>query len=178
MTKHTTAFKLRVVQQYSRGVAGYKAVGRENDVSYAQVRRWVLFHRYHGVGGLEPRKAVRYSAEEKLAFLQHMWEHKLSYAETAAKFNIRAQCNLGIWERTFREGGIVPLIRKPRGRPESMPESPKESAPAEVPIDETRPREELVKELNFLRMENAYLKKLEALVQAKKKAAAAPKKRS
>jgi transposase len=31
--------------------------------------------------------------------------------------------------------------------------------------DETRTREELLAEVNFLRMENAYLKKLKALVQ-------------
>lgn len=177
MKKYTTAFKLAVVQQYARGVAGYKAVGRENGVGYAQVRRWVLFHRYHGVKGLAPQKNVSYTADEKLSFLQHMWTHKLSYAETAAKFNIRSQCCLGAWEQSFLEGGIVPLNREPRRRPEPMPETPKEVKPSEVPSDDTRSHEELVKELNFLRMENAYLKKLRALVQSDLQAAATRKKR-
>jgi transposase len=137
----------------------------------------VLFHRYHGVKGLAPQKNVNYSADEKLSFLQHMWEHKLSYLETAARFNIRSQCCLGEWEQSFGEDGIVPLNRKPRGRPKRMSEAPKETSQTEVPSDETRPREELVEELNFLRMENAYLKKLRALVQSDLQAAAARKKR-
>jgi transposase len=41
--------------------------------------------------------------------------------------------------------------------------------------DQERSREELLKELEYLRMENEVLKKLQALAQARK--AAAPKKR-
>lgn len=37
--------------------------------------------------------------------------------------------------------------------------------------DAARTREDLLKELQFLRTENAYLKKLDALVQAKQKSA-------
>ena len=43
--------------------------------------------------------------------------------------------------------------------------------PSSPPVEDTRTRDELVAELNYLRMENAYLKKLEALIQAQKKAA-------
>jgi transposase len=48
--------------------------------------------------------------------------------------------------------------------------------PDPVPDDDKRSREELLAEVNQLRMELAYLKKLEALVQARKKLAP-PKKR-
>jgi transposase len=41
--------------------------------------------------------------------------------------------------------------------------------PAIPPDDDNRSREELLAEVNQLRMELAYLKKLEALVQAQKK---------
>jgi transposase len=41
--------------------------------------------------------------------------------------------------------------------------------PEPSPDDEKRTREELLAELNQLRMENAYLKKLRALVQAQQK---------
>ncbi|WP_243488501.1 IS3 family transposase [Massilia violaceinigra] len=175
MTKHTTAFKLRIVKQYVPGLMGYKEVGRINNVGYGQVRRWVLFHRYHGKAGLEPRKSVQYSADEKLEVLRYMWAHKLSYLETAAKFNIRAQGCVGVWERDFREGGIVPLIRKPRGRPKRMADLPKEAVPISVQSDVTRSREELLVELNQLRMEVAVLKKRRALAQAAEQAAAMQK---
>lgn len=48
--------------------------------------------------------------------------------------------------------------------------------PETIPDDDKRSREDLVAELNHLRMENAYLKKLRALIQAKQKATP-PKKR-
>jgi transposase len=48
-------------------------------------------------------------------------------------------------------------------------------APASPPDDDHRSREELLAEVNQLRMEVAYLKKLEALVQARPKQA--PKKK-
>jgi len=43
--------------------------------------------------------------------------------------------------------------------------------------DATRSREELLAEVNFLRMENAYLKKLKALVQQQEQQTTARKKR-
>ena len=177
MKKYTTAFKLAVVQQYARGVAGYKAVGRENGVAYGQVRRWVMFHRYHGVKGLSRQKSVNYSAAEKLAFLQQMWANQWSYAEAAARFNIRSQCCLGHWERSVREGSIVPLMPKPTGRTERMPEAPKENSQPGVPGGDMPSYDKMVEELKFLRMENAFLKKLRALVQADEQAAAARKQR-
>jgi transposase len=177
MTKHTTAFKLKVVKQYIPGVMGYKEVGRANDVSYAQVRRWVLFHRYHGIAGLEPREPVQYSADEKLEVLRFMWANKLSYIEAAARFNIRAQGCVGVWERDFRDGGIVPLIRKSQGKPKRMNDSSEKVEPSIAQTDDTRSREELLVELNQLRLEVAVLKKRRALAQAAEQAAAMHKKR-
>ncbi len=52
------------------------------------------------------------------------------------------------------------------------------STQAQTPIDdESRTREELLAEVNHLRMENAYLKKLDALVQQQKQREIARKKR-
>lgn len=54
-----------------------------------------------------------------------------------------------------------------------MPEPPVRKQPQAPQNDETKSREELLAELNHLRMENAYLKKLEALTRDQ----AAPRKR-
>lgn len=49
-----------------------------------------------------------------------------------------------------------------------MPEPPVIATGSDTPpSDEARSREELLAELAYLRMENAYLKKLEALTQAR-----------
>lgn len=175
--KHTEQFKLAVVEHYLAGADGYKAVGRDHGIAYSLVKRWVAFYRHHGADGLKARPRLRYSAEFKLSVVQHMWDNNLSYAETSAHFNIRAQCYVGIWERSFSEGGDEATVPTAQPTPTTMPDPQTNPAPLTeaVPNDETRPREELLVELNYLRMENAYLKKLEALVQANQKAAAAPR---
>jgi transposase len=181
MKKHTEQFKLTVVEHYLGGADGYKEVGRHHGVTYSLVKRWVAFYRYHGIKGLKAKPGnARCSPEFKLSVLRHMWDNKLSYAETAAKFNIRGQCHIGSWERSFLDGGAAALMPPPKGRHEKMHDPKIDSSqppPAERPNDEARSREELLKELNYLRMENAYLKKLEALVQAKKQAAARTKRK-
>jgi transposase len=52
---------------------------------------------------------------------------------------------------------------------------PPKSPAAPATSDEQRPRDELLKELEFLRAENAYLKKLDALIQARKSAVRKPR---
>jgi transposase len=178
MKKHTEQFKLSVVEHYLNSLEGYQAVAQHHCIGRVLVRRWVAFYRAHGVDGLR-KKYSNYSADFKLSALQYMWDNKLSYSATSAIFDIRGQCFLGIWERSFREGGIDALKPHRRRRPQIMPDpkttQPDSSAPADG--DETRSRADLVTELKYLRMENAYLKKLKALVQADQQAAAARAKR-
>jgi transposase len=104
-----------------------------------------------------------------------MWDNELSFGQTAAAFNIRNHSAVGRWERMYREGGLDALIPRPRGRAKQMPSPTTKPEPS--PDDEKRTREELLAELNQLRMENAYLKKLQALVQARSKATSPTKRK-
>jgi transposase len=164
MTKYNEQFKRAVVQQYMSGTAGYKSVAQRHDLGHSTVRKWVAFHRRHGEAGLA-KKFSHYSAAFRLSVLQHMWDNHLSYVQAAAEFNIRNAGSIGQWERSYHSGGIDALNPRVRGRPKKMPDSqpPKAQLPSD---DESRTREELVAEVNHLRMEVAYLKKLRALVQA------------
>jgi transposase len=173
MTKHDERFKLKVVQEYLNGAAGSKALAKKYGCQASCVEGWVSLYRVHGKEGLR-KKYSSYSAEFKLLVLQHMWENELSFGQTAAAFNIRNHAVVGIWERNYREGGFDALIPRRRGRPKQMPAPT--TKPESSPDDEKRTRDELVAELNQLRMENAYLKKLQALVQARQQQTP-PKKR-
>lgn len=164
MSKYNAQFKLAVVQQYLDGGLGYKSVGSEHGLNYGMLKRWVDLYRVHGIAGLQ-KKFTHYDAEFKLSVLQHMWDKHLSHREAAALFNIRGSDAVGRWERCYHSGGIDALTPRVRGRPKKMPDT----APLQpqLPIDdENRTRDDLVAEVNHLRMEIAYLKKLQALVQA------------
>ena len=168
MTKYSEQFKLAVVQDYlADGSDGYRAVAKRHGLTtHAMLERWVMAYRAHGNAGLS-KKSSKYSAEFKLSVLRHMWDNELSMIQTAAKFDIRHHAMVGIWERAYRDGGVEALIPRPRGRPRAMPTP--ESAPDNPPDDDKLSREQLLAEVKQLRMELAYTKKLQALVQARQK---------
>ncbi len=168
MSRHGACFKRSVVDCYLGGEESYASAGARHGVDASTVRKWVCAYHAHGDGGLT-RKYGRYDAAFKLSVLERMRDEGLSYRQTAALFNIRNAGCLAGWEKRYHAGGMEALAPRPRGRPRSMPKPP------EAPVasdDEAKSRKELLAELNHLRMENAYLKKLEALTQGH-----APKKR-
>jgi transposase len=172
--KYTEQFKHAVVHDYLSCQNGFRAVAQRHGIANRSlVERWVAAYRFHGDAGLRTKRS-RYEADFKLSVLQHMWENRLSITQTAAKFDIRRHSTVGAWERAYREGGIRALTPTPTRRPKKMTiPTTKPEAPAG---DDKRSREELIAEIEHLRMENAVLKKLDALVQARQKSAA-PKKR-
>ena len=163
MAKYSTQFKLDVIQQCLQGEAGIKAIASEHGLHHSMIKHWRNLYAAHGQAGLE-KKSTRYPAERRLQVLEHMWANRLSYRQSAAVFNIRSPSCLPIWERCYHSGGIDALMPRQRGKPKKMPTSQPPQPQPHVD-DASRSREELLAEVNFLRMENAYLKKLKALVQ-------------
>lgn len=173
MTKHSASFKIRVVEEWLKGEQGHVAVAKKYGVERTQLRRWATWYEQHGRDGLA-KKFTYYSADFKLSVLRHMWDTGQSYTQTAAHFNIRGLGSLKKWEERYRSGGYDALVNRFEGRGKTVAAPPKKPAPGS-PEDDQRSREELIAELQYLRMENEYLKKLRALVQARQKAGA-PKK--
>lgn len=169
MTKYDERFRRRVVQAYLAGEAGTKTLAHRYGVGRTMVRRWVASYREHGEQGLR-KKHSHYDARFKLSVLQRMRRDELSYAQVAALFGIRNERSIPIWERLYHEGGIDALAPRRRGRPPKMITSPPPKSPDDT-VQKEPSREELLKEIVYLRAEVAYLKKLDALLQSKKQAA-------
>ena len=162
MAKYDEQFKLAVIKDFEAGGAGARETGRRHGIHATTVQKWVAIYRVHGEAGIQ-KKYEHYSPAFKQFVLQHMRLEGLSHRETAARFNIRNASAIGQWERQYDAGGVDALSARPRGRPGKMPKAP--PLPLVPPDDDKRSRQELLDELNHLRMENAYLKKLEALAQ-------------
>jgi transposase len=170
MAKYDEKLKLRVVQQYLSGRYSFSELSLRRKLDQAMMRRWVACCGHHGAPGLR-KKYSHYTGQFKLSVLQHMWREGLSHLQTSALFDLRRCGVVGQWERRYHESGLKGLEPKPRGRPRKMPEPPRPPKPPAVPSKDTRSREQLVEEVEYLRAEAAYLKKANALVQAKKLAA-------
>lgn len=95
----------------------------------------------------------RYTPEFKEIVIKTMLEEKLSYSETARRFEVCNHRRIQSWERIYltegQEGFAVE--RRGRGRKGSK------QLPKEV-------EEDLLAEVQRLRAENEYLKNLQALV--------------
>ncbi|CAB3768062.1 hypothetical protein LMG29542_05769 [Paraburkholderia humisilvae] len=176
MAKYDERFKRKLVDTYLRGDIGLPMLAARHGIDYSMLRRWVAAFRLHG--GAAPRgKYTHYDACFKLKVLQHMWRDRLSVREVMALYDIRQAASVPRWARLYDEGGINALASRSKGRPRQMVNTPPDK-PAEEKAPETRTREELLKENEYLRAEVAYLKKLDALLKAKKRAAQKKKHRS
>jgi transposase len=176
MTKYDERFRQRLVDQYLRHEAGYDSLARRYGVGATMLRRWVAAYRLHGSAALRS-KFSHYDAQFRLEVLEHMWRDGLSLGEVTALYDIRGPGSVARWARLYDEGGIDALAPRRRGRPPKMTTS-KPEKPAEDKAPDTRTREDLLKENEYLRAEVAYLKKLDALLLAKKQAAQKKKRRS
>ena len=96
----------------------------------------------------------RYTPEFKIKVVETMHKEKLSYCEAARQFDVSSDTVVAKWERIYLEEGKEGLNIERRGR-KSTGRSPKLKKKVE---------EDLIAEVQRLRAENAYLKKLNALV--------------
>jgi transposase len=169
MAKYDEQFRLRIVQEYLKGSASTRTLAARHGLGRSVIRRWVASYQEHGLAGLR-RKVTNYDARFKLLVLQRMQRDGLSYGQVAALFDIRSPGHVSNWARLYHEGGIDALSPRRQGRPPRMNPEPSPQ-PAKEDVQDTRTRQDLLKEIEYLRAEVAYLKKLDALLQAKKQTA-------
>lgn len=97
----------------------------------------------------------RYTGEFKQEVIETMMREKLSCRETARLYEINDHTRVMAWERIYLEEGPEGLYIERRGRGNKG--RPAKKIKPEV-------EEDLLAEVQRLRAENAYLKKLNALV--------------
>ncbi len=159
MSKYSSQFKLEVVNYYLENNVGYQNVADHFGVAFAPVVRWVRKYEENGYAGLLKNKKSSYSGDFKQKVVEFMHENHLSCQETAIRFNLSGDYIVSKWERIYYEEGVQGLYVERRGRSKNMSSKPKKkNLNKEV-------EEDLIAENQRLRMENEYLKKLNALVQ-------------
>jgi transposase-like protein len=168
MAKHSTEFKLEVVKYRIDGKHGVVATSKFFGINKSTVSKWVDAYRLHGLLGLK-KPYSHYSIEFKLKVLKAVSSGSYSVHQASTHFNIPSHGTILTWQRLYNEGGIDALTNRPRGRPKRMSTPTKPYQPSNMPVEELTP-EELILEVQYRRAEVAYLKKLDALIQAKKSA--------
>ena len=157
-----------LVRMLSNGETSY-SLAKKFDVTSKQVRYWNLIYSIHGANGfLAP--LTNLSASLKLSILQAMYKNDWSLNYTSAKFKLSSPGTLWRWQQDYDAFGLSGLHPKRKGRKVKQKPTVNSTKPAQEMTEK-----ELREELEYLRTENAVLKKLEALAQKKRSQA---KKRS
>ena len=160
MTKYNLEFKLKLIQEMEETGRGPDYVGKKYGLSTSQIQRWRNVYKLHGIDGLL-NKSGTYSGEFKETVLEYMKQNQLSLTETARYFKIPAVSIVTQWRNLAEKEGRSSLYEERRGQHFKMTPKKKKS---DKPLDPNS-IEALLEENEQLRMENAYLKKLNALVQ-------------
>ena len=157
MTKFSFEVKLKAVQMYLAGIGSSTIARRLGIKGKKSVQIWVARYRKYGVQGLEIRSPkFDYDGNFKLKVLNWRKQHKASYPQTALQFDISNPGTIANWQRKFNERGIEALFTR-RGRATTNHNQQARKQLSEL--------ERLKAENRALKVENEYLKKLEALVQ-------------
>lgn len=164
MAKYTSEEKLQAALRYLEGKESSHEIAKSIGTDNKTILKWAKQYEYNGVEAFIKRY-TNYSAQFKLDVLNYMIEHGTSLLETAAIFNIATPSTLQSWKKLYEAKGFDALQSKKKGHPSMKKETNKQRKQVSV---EGSP-ETLQAEISRLRMENEYLKKLNALVQAKEK---------
>ncbi|GGE37809.1 transposase [Pullulanibacillus camelliae] len=161
MAKFTAMDKLNAVKRYLTSNESQLAFADSIGVDESLLRTWIQQYQYQGDKAFQ-KGYTNYTLQFKLDVLSYMSEKGTSTRETAAIFNIPAPSTVYRCQRKLENGGLDALKLNKKERP-SMKKGNKKNKPVEGS------QEALIDEVEHLRMENAYLKKLNALVQSKEK---------
>ncbi|QFI37020.1 transposase [Moritella marina ATCC 15381] len=161
MSKHSRELKLIIAQECLGGKSS-RILSNELSISSRQIRYWTQVFSIHGKNAFLLNSYAS-SAKTKLQALKLMWTNGWSLTHTSPVLNQSSPGSLSVWLKTYNESGFRGLERSSIGRP------PMKQSKTPVKLDNEMTMEELKEELAYLRAENAVLKKLEELEQAKRR---------
>ncbi|MER2127023.1 IS3 family transposase [Solibacillus sp.] len=158
MAKFTAEEKLQAALRYLEGKESYCEIARSIGVDHNALPKWVKQYELQGINAFI-KQYTNYSAQFKLDVLNFMIENGTSSLETAAIFGIAAPSTIRQWRKQFETKGFDALQSKKKGRPSMKKETKKQ--PKQAPVEGSP--EALQAEIDRLRMENEYFKKVERL---------------
>lgn len=131
---------------------GYKSLASRLGMHSNTARRWMYAYRVFGKEALLNGKKLAYTQDQKLEAVRLFLDEGLTKPQVMERVGIKSLTSLERWIREYRQGGAEALAPRPKGR---RPK-PKE------PVYATR-EEELEARVRELELENAILKRINAL---------------
>lgn len=169
MTKYSTQFKIKVVQEYQKGGISLQDLCDKYAISdHSAIKQWNDLVIQQGFESLKVKRTkATYTTKFKLRVVNYYRTHELGASKVAAKFNLNPT-QVYLWYRRYQKEGIVGLRPKAKGRPrKTMNKRTKHSKKSSLaPTKEEQYQQEIADlkaKLAYQEMELAIIKKLRAL---------------
>jgi len=169
--KYSIKQKHAIVRSIVSGRLSTKAAAREVGCHKSAIQRWVIQYKAHGVKGFTVRNG-HYEGQFKLSVVRSYLKNGLSLNQVATHFKIPNAGLISQWIKIYKGQGALGLQNRTRGRKRTN--MTKKARKKETTLIDPAAQKlaEMQQELDYLRAENAFLKKLRALVQQKEAAKA------
>lgn len=165
MSKITNKERLEIWEKWKEG-KGSIELSKEYGINDSSIRYLVRLLEAHGPGVLNQGKCRKYSKELKEEAIKKVLEERESIESTSVQYGFPSRGQLKAWIKSYKENGYV-ILEKKKGRPPMKDKKPKEEKTYDEMTDAEK-IEYLEKKALYLEAENEYLKKLHAVVQARK----------
>lgn len=158
MSKYSRNFKCEVARRYEN--TSSTCLSQEYGVSARQIRYWSLAYHLNGNSAFLHR-GKPYSQDFKIKVIEQMETEQWSLSYASAFFDLSSPGILSAWLSHYNRGGLNSLNPRDKGKMKvkTLPNSSSNKKVTEMSDKELR------EELEYLRAENAVLKKLKALAQ-------------
>ncbi|MCU5276827.1 IS3 family transposase [Bacillus cereus] len=156
--KYTFEIKKNAVEHYLNTNDSFKVTARKYQVSYTLLKEWVARSKKQGIESLNS-KFTRYDVRFKMEVLNYMNNTGASPLQAAAMFNIPSPKTIRKWRTILESQGIEALRKTSKGY--STVKKKKAIAPKQK--QDKNSQKDLQSEIEYLRMENAYFKKVTCL---------------
>lgn len=147
--------KMEVIRYILENDASLCQAEKEFNINRETIRIWLYRYNHGGKSKLKkPKKYNKYTGQFKVDVVEYMYEHRFSHKKTSMIFMI-SDFLVKEWDLVYRHEGKDVLLKG---------NYMKTTKKKHQNLDK-KSKEELIEEVEQLRMENAYLKKLRALIQ-------------
>lgn len=171
MIKYNSEFKLKIVKEYLNGCGSNTLAKRYSIGNHSTIMNWVHMYDKYGSSGLELRnKEKRYSGMFKIEVLNWIDQNNASFPEAAIHFNIAASTTIWRWHKKYDSEGISGF----EYGQDAFGNMKKNTSKKDKSFDKDTLKR-LEQENQRLRIENEFLKKVDALARKKSEQKRSPK---
>lgn len=167
MTKLSKQQKIEIYEKRKRGMT-VPELCRQYGLGYTDINYMIELIDLHGFEILKDGKNNNYSKELKKEIIDEVLIDGKSITETCLKYGLTSCGMLFNWIKSFKQNGYN-VVEKTRGRPTTMKrnETSVDSNDKDAVINKDTLLKQKDERIKYLEAEVAYLKKVNAVVQAR-----------